>query len=323
MDEKKEQALRSKEAGNVCYKKKSFDSAIEHYKKAIELDNQEITYYTNLGAVYFEQKEYNKCIDTCKEGVEIGRSNRADFKLVAKSLSRIANAYKQLEDLGNAKFYLEKSLTEHRTPATQELLNTIERAIKEKERLAYEDPEKAEEEKTKGNQLFQKGDYAGAVKSYSEAIKRNPTDAKLYSNRAAAYTKLAAFDLGLKDCDQTIKMDSKFIKGYLRKANLLKAMKQYSKAMDTYQEAMDIDSNCQEATEGYRACLMEQNKDPEEVRKRAMGDPEVQRILQDPAMRLILEQMQSDPKALRTHLQNPEVAQKIQKLMEAGLIAIK
>jgi len=323
MDEKKEQAFRSKEAGNLCYKKKSFDSAIEHYKKAIELDSQEITFYTNLGAVYFEQKEYNKCIETCKEGVEVGRNNRADFKVVAKALTRIGNAYKHLEDLENAKFHLEKSLTEHRTPATQELLTSVERTIKERERLAYEDPEKAAEEKTKGNQLFQKGDYAGAVKCYSEAIKRHPQDAKLYSNRAAAYTKLAAFDLGLKDCDQCIKLDPQFIKGFLRKANLLKAMKQYSKAMDTYQEALDIDSNCQEATDGYRACLMEQNKDPEEVRKRAMGDPEVQRILQDPAMRLILEQMQSDPKALRDHLQNPDVAQKIQKLMEAGLIAIK
>jgi len=323
VDDKKDLALRSKEAGNVCYKKKLFDSAIEHYKKAIEIDSQEITFYTNLGAVYFEQKEYAKCIDICKEGVDIGRSNHADYKVVAKALTRIANAYKLMEDLGNAKFYAEKSLTEHRTPASQELLSTLERIIKEKERLAYEDPEKAAEAKTKGNQLFQKGDFAGAVKCYTEAINRNPRDAKLYSNRAAAYTKLAAFDIGLKDCDQCIKMDPKFIKGFLRKGNLLKAMKQYSKAMDAYQEAMEIDQNCQEAADGYRACLMEQNKDPEEVRKRAMTDPEVQKILQDPAMRLILEQMQSDPKALRDHLQNPDVAQKIQKLMEAGLIAIK
>jgi stress-induced-phosphoprotein 1 len=30
-----------------------------------------------------------------------------------------------------------------------------------------------------------------------------------------------------------------------------------------------------------------------------MADPEVQQILSDPAMRLILEQMQTDPKALQ------------------------
>lgn len=37
---------------------------------------------------------------------------------------------------------------------------------------------------------------------------------------------------------------------------------------------------------------------PEDVKRRAMADPEVQQIMSDPAMRLILEQMQKDPQAL-------------------------
>ncbi len=39
--------------------------------------------------------------------------------------------------------------------------------------------------------------------------------------------------------------------------------------------------------------------DPEEVKQRAMADPEVQKIMTDPAMRLILEQMQDHPEALK------------------------
>jgi len=50
--------------------------------------------------------------------------------------------------------------------------------------------------------------------------------------------------------------------------------------------------------EGYRSCSLAASSDPEEMRKRAMSDPEVQDIIRDPAMRLILEQMQNDPKAL-------------------------
>ena len=44
------------------------------------------------------------------------------------------------------------------------------------------------------------------------------------------------------------------------------------------------------------------DSNPDEARKRAMADPEVQSILADPAMRIILEQMQSDPKAFQEYV---------------------
>ena len=140
--------------------------------------------------------------------------------------------------------------------------------------------------------------------------------------QAACFTKLLSFDLALKDCDKCIELDPAFVKAYLRKAKAHQAMGQTSKAMSAYEEALEIDSNCSEAIEGYKNCAIQNNSDPEEVRKRAMNDPEVQKILNDPAMRMILEQMQNDPQAIQEHLKNPAIAEKFMKLREAGLISV-
>ena len=118
-------------------------------------------------------------------------------------------------------------------------------------------PELSEVEKQKGNERFKAGDYGTAVKHYTEAIKRNPQDAKIYSNRAACYTKLMSFDLALKDCDQSIGLDPSFIKAYLRKAMVHRGMGQTSKAQSTYEKALELDSNCSEALEGYRNCSIQ------------------------------------------------------------------
>lgn len=299
LPENKKLAKRSKDLGNAAYKKKDFATALKHYQEAIEHDPSDITFYNNIAAVYFEQKEYEKCISECEKAIEIGRENRADFKLISKAFSRIGNAHKKLENWQLAKTFYEKSLSEYRTPEVKTLLSEIEKKIKEEERKAYVDPVKAEEEKEKGNEFFKKGDFSTAIKHYTEAINRNPDDPKLYSNRAACYTKLAAFDLGLKDCDACTKLDDKFIKGWIRKGKILQGMQQPSKALSAYQKALELDSSNAEALEGYRACTMAVHSNPQEVRQRAMSDPEVQEILRDPAMRMILEQMQSDPKAVQ------------------------
>lgn len=89
LPENRRLALQEKDHGNDFYKKKDFNQALKHYQKAQEHDPTDITFLTNTAAVYFEQKEYEKCIKECEKAIEIGRENRADFKLIAKAFTRI------------------------------------------------------------------------------------------------------------------------------------------------------------------------------------------------------------------------------------------
>lgn len=324
MSTNQKEALAEKDLGNAAYKSRDFSTAHKHYDKAIELDPTNIVFYTNKSAVYFEEEQWDKCLEICEKAVEIGRENKADYKLIAKPIARMGNVYVKQKDYDQAIEHLERSLTEHRADAVVKQVAKLKKQKEEEKKKAYLDPVKAEEERETGNTHFKNGDFPTALKHYTESIKRNPEEARVYSNRAAAYTKLAEFGLALKDVDSCLKLDPKFVKAYLRKGTILLTMKELSRAREAFEAALEIDPNCQEARNGiYDAARAQQTLNPEERRKQAMDDPEIQAILTDPAMRMILEQMQENPQAANEHMKNPAIRDKIAKLVESGILQVR
>ncbi|KAI1765632.1 heat shock protein [Hypoxylon sp. FL1150] len=328
----KEEADKEKALGTENYKKRNFDEAIKHYKKAWEL-HKDITYLNNLGAAYFEKGDYQNCIEACTKAIEEGRQIYADFKMIAKSYARIGSAYEKLGDLSLAVENYQKSLTEHRTPDTVNKLRSAERRKIDDAKKAYVDPAKAEEAREEGNKKFKEQDFPGAVAAYSEMIKRAPDDPRGYSNRAAAFVKLAEFPSALEDCNLAIKKDPKFIRAYIRKAQIFYGMRDYSKCIDACNEASTVDSehhnnaNAREIDQQQQKAIQamysaRENETEDQTRERLMKDPEIMSIMQDPVMQSILQQAQSDPAALQEHMRNPSVRSNIQKLIAAGVIRV-
>merc|ERR1712087_903676 len=300
--DKKKKADVHKDDGNTAYKSKNFAEAISHYEKAIEILPDEITYYNNMAAVKMEMKDFDGCIETCKKGIEVGRSVRADYKLVAKSYLRIGNAYKKQNMLSEAIRAYEDALMEDRTAEVEKLLKAAQALKKKADSEAYLSPEKAEEARQEGNQLFKEGKFAEAVQKYEEAMRRNPKDHVPYSNRAACYQKLMEWQLALKDADKCVEMEPTFIKGWSRKAGIHFFLKEYHKALDAYNCILKLEPENEEAktqVEQVLAAVNNANQTGEvdkERQARAMADPEIQAIIGDPQMRSILGEMQTDPK---------------------------
>ncbi|CAM8885132.1 unnamed protein product [Rhodiola kirilowii] len=336
VNKNKVQAQKEKEAGNAAYKKKDFETAIHHYTKAMELDDEDISYITNTAAVYLEMGRYEDCIKDCDRAVERGRELRADFKMVAKALTRKGTAFVKMakcsKDYEPAIEAFQKALTEHRNPDTLKRLNEAEKAKKDLEQQEYYDPKIADEEREKGNEYFKQQKYPEAIKHYTESLRRNPKEPKTYSNRAACYTKLGAMPEALKDAEKCIELDPTFSKGYTRKGAVQFFMKEYDKALETYQEGLKHDPKNPELLDGIKRCVEQINKasrgdiSPDELKERqakGMQDPEVQNILQDPVMRQVLVDFQENPKAAQDHMKNPMVMNKIQKLISAGIVQVK
>ncbi|GHJ89129.1 hypothetical protein NliqN6_5531 [Naganishia liquefaciens] len=326
--EEKQKAVAAKARGAEAYKQRDFENAVKAFEEAWETWPKDVTFLTNLAAVYFEQGDYPKCIETCEKAVEEGRSLRADFKVIAKVLGREGSAYEKQGDLTNAIKYYSKSLTEHRTADVLTKLRAAEKAKADAEKQAYINPELAEKAREEGNVHFKAGTFAEAVKCYTEAIKRLPSDPRAYNNRAAAYTKLVALPEALKDAEEAIKIDPSFVKAYIRKSMVLHGMKEYTKAIQACQDALEADTDkkhTREIEQQMQKCMMEtyaqrSNETDEQTLERAMKDPEVASIMSDPVMQSLLQQAQSDPRALQDHMKNPMIKQKIQKLVAAGII---
>lgn len=229
-------------------------------------------------------------------------------------------------DLAKAIEYYQHSLTEHRTPDILTKLRNAEKQKTDGERVAYMDPAKAEEAREEGNRLFKSSDFAGAVKAYTEMTKRAPEDPRGYSNRAAALQKLLSLPEAVRDCDMAIKKDPKFMRAYIRKAQIYLAMKDYSKCLDTCEEATAVDSerkHTREIEEASRKAMQamysaREGETEEQTMERIQRDPELVSIISDPVMQSILQQAKQNPQALNEHMKNPMIGTKIRKLIASG-----
>jgi stress-induced-phosphoprotein 1 len=54
--------------------------------------------------------------------------------------------------------------------------------------------------------------------------------------------------------------------------------------------------------------------------QRAMADPEIQKILQTPEVMNALQDAQNNPAAIQNIMKNPDLAMKIDKLIQAGVV---
>ena len=248
------QAQREAEAfkaqGNDYYKKRDFANALKFYQQAIDKCPNEITYYSNKAAVYFEQKDYDSCIAACDEAIESAKGGSYDYVKLGKAMARKANALLQKGMFDESIEIYQKALLENNDHGIKMGLQKAQKVKKEAEAKAYIDPAKAEEHKAAGSELYKKGEYPAALKEFDEGIKRNPDSVALYSNRCATLIKLMDITAALKDAEKCIVLDPKFVKAYARKGNCHHLMKEYHKAMKAFEDGLKIDPENKECLEG-------------------------------------------------------------------------
>jgi len=100
-----------------------------------------------------------------------------------------------------------------------------------------------EDYKQMGNACVKEKNYKEAILHYSNGLRKNPADFFLYSNRSFAYLKLQQYYYALCDADRVILERPDFVKGYFRKAEVLRETFQYDEALLNYGRALKLEPN--------------------------------------------------------------------------------
>lgn len=95
--------------------------------------------------------------------------------------------------------------------------------------------------KNAGNDFYKAKNYSGAATAYSKAIDLDPTNALLFTNRAAAYLMSLLYKEALSDCDSAIKLDGSCSKAYFRKATALKGLGRLDAAIEALSRGLEYD----------------------------------------------------------------------------------
>jgi len=117
--EAKMQMQRAKDAeakkaqGTEFYKKRDFAKALELYREAMNMNPDELLYYSNVAAVQIESKNFEDAIKTCDMGIEKSRGGPYDYVKLAKVIARKASALEKSGRLDEAMKCYQAALLEN------------------------------------------------------------------------------------------------------------------------------------------------------------------------------------------------------------------
>ena len=92
-----------------------------------------------------------------------------------------------------------------------------------------------EEYQELGKSYYKQKQYEKAVKAFTTGIEAAVIPSvNLYDYRAASYEKLTDFNAAVKDGRETIRLNKRDVRGYLRTASVLKKMNKLDTALNIY-----------------------------------------------------------------------------------------
>ncbi|KAJ3427774.1 hsp70-hsp90 organizing protein 1-related [Anaeramoeba flamelloides] len=345
-------AMKYKKQGNTFFIKKKFNEALGKYEKALEFSPKNVLLNNNKAAVLIEIGEYEQAIEICEMCLELAKLQNISNVDHSKVLLRLANAYRREGDLKNACVYYSQALEKNRIKKTENSLNEtqtkLNNELKELEdKKSKSNPKDAEILFENAQTHLKKREFEKAIECYTKCLDLNfekESQLKYYAERATVYFKMNELSKSLNDWNYIIlKLDHQNTNAYFQKSRILLKQKRAKTALAVLKKIEQFVPNnskigrlmklankiIQQQKERLRLKQERERERLKEQRERKNPKPnkynnvEIQQIMEDPEFQIILEEIKNDPQKREMYFKNPQLVEKIGKLVSSGVISLK
>ena len=191
--------------GVIASQTRDYQRALDLIGRAIELNPNNATFYSNRGIALQELKQFDAAVASYDKAIAIQPNHAAAHSNRGIALQEL----KQLEDA----------------------VASYDKAIAIK-------PDYAEAYYNRGRALQELGEFEAAVASYDKAIAIRPNYAEAYSNRGTTLQSLKRFDAAVASYDNAIAIRPDFAEAYYNRGMALKELKQLDAAVANYDKAI-------------------------------------------------------------------------------------
>ncbi|PWH82331.1 hypothetical protein DIS18_08745 [Algibacter marinivivus] len=220
------------ELSDALYYLKNYNEALIELEKILEISNNNITALMSLGKTYFSLKNFNEALAIYSNVIELNPDNSEAYHMLGK-------CFIEKQEFENAITYLKKTI--ELKPNHSEYYTQI------------------------GNCLFGLKKYDQALLYFKKALKLNPKDLfnRLYIGYV--YFTLKDFDTAIKEYESIIQIDPENADAHHRLGEVYLYEKNFQKARVKYKKVIELEPNNAEFRFHYANSLSSLNKDKEAI----------------------------------------------------------
>lgn len=195
------------------------DSAIEHFKKALEINPAHANAHFNLGNAYFRKRMYDEAVQAYQVAVEHYQNAAAGGS--AEAYTNLGNAYQGMRmfDLAEEAYGNALEISPDYLPAVTNL----------------------------GNLLKETGRFGEAEELFRTALKVRSKDAESHNSLGVALAGLGKLDEAVEEFEIALKLDPRHAGAHVNLANIYASRRELDKAAEEYRIAIRLKPKTLEA----------------------------------------------------------------------------